>query len=984
MSKKTLNKLVSLLCASFLIAPMIKVQAAKVGEFKNTIPVAERTGFNGKVFTSKPLVVLMDFADYDHKDLDKREEWSINGFKGEECTKEHYNQLFFGEDTYKAANGGDYITVKKFFKEESGDSYNFQGGVAGWYKADHEAKYYGANDPEYWDSDQNNATKLIMEAFQKLLNDPTIDLSQYDVEDKFDYNHNGNYYEPDGIIDTLVVLHAGIGEEHGGGSLGDDAIWPFRAEADWYESSGYKMPEGKDTKGRTWKAKNFITMSQDLPTDLFVHEYGHDLGLPDLYSGGAEPPVSYWSVMGGSYTGPVRGAMPNSYGAFARDDLQKRFNKMGYDMRWQNKKIIDFKDLKPKGIDVVLDQASIKGNNLNNIELNLPQLEKQIVKPFSGKSTYFSGKGDNLSNEMTVELNLNNYNSSKLEFMTWYSIDPEYDFASVQVKEKGSDKWTAIKGNITTDQNPNDETPEDPTDRNPGQGITYDSGNQWIKGEFDLSAYVGKEIELKFKLWTDTNTPEEGIYIDDIKIFGDDKIIFQDDAEGSSKFNLKGFAISNGIEKSDHRYFLEWRNSENGAIDNGLAKFPWKGWEDVKFDPGLVMWYVRDKFMKSNGKSDQNVKSHPGECHVGVVDADQQAVYWTKGEDKGADKGAFQMKDAAFSLRQGSPLDIQWSTGSITKDPSIAANPYFDDSKDYTNKEKTQLGLVLQNYGLKVFVTDESKNRSSAKIHLTRADVNKATYQELSNIKDIKVRDGKILIYTTDEFSEKANVRYVSPDGKQYKDVSLNYVNGVYEGSLDFAKDITEPWKIEFITMEDKEGNAKAFYNVNVNKVFGADLSNGDTVQAPEIEVLAINDGETYDSLENIQFKIYNFEKYTVLLNEKPYNGEAVKEEGDYVFKIMAEGKNGLNTERVINFKIKNVPKESDGEDKNPSGKDNNKPEDNSSNTNNNKPENTSNKASKLVKTGSIINIWTLMTSGAILIAIGSYIYVCTKKKNIE
>ena len=39
---------------------------------------------------------------------------------------------------------------------------------------------------------------------------------------------------------------------------------------------------------------------------MLCHEYGHVMGLPDLYGfSGSYPPVEWWCIMGGSYTGKV-------------------------------------------------------------------------------------------------------------------------------------------------------------------------------------------------------------------------------------------------------------------------------------------------------------------------------------------------------------------------------------------------------------------------------------------------------------------------------------------------------------------------------------------------------------------------------------------------------------------------------------------------------------------------------------------------------
>ncbi len=39
---------------------------------------------------------------------------------------------------------------------------------------------------------------------------------------------DGNFNEPDGLVDHLMIIHAGTGQEAGGGALGDDAVWSHR------------------------------------------------------------------------------------------------------------------------------------------------------------------------------------------------------------------------------------------------------------------------------------------------------------------------------------------------------------------------------------------------------------------------------------------------------------------------------------------------------------------------------------------------------------------------------------------------------------------------------------------------------------------------------------------------------------------------------------------------------------------------------------
>ena len=68
---------------------------------------------------------------------------------------------------------------------------------------------------------------LVKDALKAAV-DSGLDLSQFDQFDQYDVNGDGNQNQPDGLIDHLMIIHAGVGQEAGGGKLGDDAIWSHR------------------------------------------------------------------------------------------------------------------------------------------------------------------------------------------------------------------------------------------------------------------------------------------------------------------------------------------------------------------------------------------------------------------------------------------------------------------------------------------------------------------------------------------------------------------------------------------------------------------------------------------------------------------------------------------------------------------------------------------------------------------------------------
>jgi hypothetical protein len=95
-----------------------------------------------------------------------------------------------------------------------------------------------------------------------------------------------------------------------------------------------------------------------------------------------------------------------------------------------------------------------------------------------------------------------------LRFWTWYNIQNGYDYGYVEVATDPR-SFAAISGSITTDSNPNR--------RNIGNGITGSSHSQWVQATFDLSAYEGQTIWIRFRYNTNGSGNSGGWYLDDIE-----------------------------------------------------------------------------------------------------------------------------------------------------------------------------------------------------------------------------------------------------------------------------------------------------------------------------------------------------------------------------------------------------------------------------------------------------------------------------------
>lgn len=667
----------------------------KLGQSKNTtVPSVQEEAWNGGKRVDRVLVLLIEYPDFPHNSIQPGE----TDMYYKDYSKEHYYDMIFGDKDgyYEGPNGEKFISVKKYYEQQSGGSYAIEGAVAGWYKAKYPAKYYGGNVPDPNGSDAN-ARALVKEALAAAAKDPSIDLRQFDQEDRYDLDGDGNYREPDGLIDHLMIVHSSVGEEAGGGQLGGDAIWSHR----WNLGGVFRIP---DTSADVpyWSgqlaAYDYTIEPADGAAGVFAHEYGHDLGLPDEYDtqySGLGEPIAYWSIMSsGSWAGKIPGTEPTGFSAWAKEFLQATMP----GSNWLTGTMVDFNEITKDGVEVLLDQASTKGTNNDAVRINLPDKETVVTTPASGTYAYFSGRGNNLDQSMSATLDLTKAKQAKLTFKTWYQIEKDWDYASVEVKENGSNQWVTIPGTITTTDNPNGQ--------NPGNGITG-SSNGWVDAQFDLSAYAGKTIELRFHYVTDVYVAEAGWYVDDVQVMADDVAVLKDDVETEPLFTLDGFAKSNGKWYSKHYYLVEWRNHQ--GVDEGLAHIL-RGDQLLSYDPGLVVWYV-DELYDNNWTG-----IHPGDGFLGVVDADQKTLKWSGNMPAST---RYQVHDAAFSLQKGEKFRLELSDSKLL-DNHTSPLPLFDDSNSYENKGAVDAGRNVPNYGLKIRVIGESDDRSAARILLYR------------------------------------------------------------------------------------------------------------------------------------------------------------------------------------------------------------------------------------------------------------------------
>ncbi|MEH7083106.1 immune inhibitor A domain-containing protein [Neobacillus drentensis] len=668
---------------------LLKGKGNKYGQLKgNPDPVQEGTS-PGIKKQGKLLTLVVEFSDLPHNSIKKGE--TDNYY--EDYSIDHFEEMIFGENGVTGPNGENLVSQKQYYEQQSGGTYTVDGQAYGWLKVPGTAAYYGGDKAS---GGHDNVTpggskKLVVDTYAAAIA-AGVPLQDYDLEDPHDLDGDGNFWESDGLVDHLQIIHSGMGQEAGGGKQGNNAIWSHRS-AKLVDPDGL----GKGLPG----FYDYTMMPEDGATGVFAHEYGHDLGLPDeydtVYSGQGEA-NEYWSIMSsGSWAGKIPSAEPTGFSPWAKQYFQSTLGG-----KWTAPAVVNWEDVSTKGTQFLLDQAnSPLGQNNQAIRVNLPGKKTPVNTPASGSFEFWGGQKDEMDTNMVTDVDLTGKASATLTFDAWYDIEEQWDFGFVQVSTDNGATWKSL-GNAHTRS---DVVAEGyPSILTSMPGFTGKS-NGWEPQSFDLSSYAGQKIKLRLRYATDWGTSFVGFFADNIKVVADGKTVLEDGGENTtSPFALNGFTKMDGNKLTNHYYLLEWRNHK--GVDEGLAHIK-RGNSLMSYDGGLVVWYVDDSY------TDNWTGIHPGDGFLGVVDAHLGSSIKLSNGNEAISR--FQVADAAFGLNPTSGLNISYPTYSILF-PSQEAVSLFDDSKSFLNPFMPDAGRNIGNFGLKVRVNGQAKDKSVGSI----------------------------------------------------------------------------------------------------------------------------------------------------------------------------------------------------------------------------------------------------------------------------
>ncbi len=609
----------------------------------------------------------------------------------EDYSPDYFRQLYFGKK-------GE--SLKTYYQKQSSGRYSVDGEVTDWVKVPYnEARYGRSNGYPCAGNVCSNTWALVRDAVNVWVADQlaagrtqaevTADLKSFDQWDRYDYDGDGNFNEPDGYIDHFQIVHSGGDQADGDPYQGEDAVWSHRWYA-YYNQAGQSGPAdnrlGGTQVGDTglWVG-DYTIQPENGGLSVFAHEYGHDLGLPDLYdtTGVGQGGPEFWSLMSQSRLSAKGdegiGTRPGDLGAWEKLQL----GWLDYEVAVAGQKATyalgphEYNSAKAQALAVVLPKKDVTTD---------------LAPPTSGSKTWWSGSGNDLDNTLATSLTLP-ADPATLTFQAQYNIedcgpDP-CDYAYVEVDAGAG--WAAIPGSITH--------------ATEGNGIDGLSGG-WKGASFDLSAYAGKTIGLRFRYLTDGaaigQDPDKaaGLFVDDVVVEAGGTTLLSDGAEvGAGPWTADGFTAVGATTTSSYDNFYLASHRTYTSYDRYLKSGPYNfGWANTRPDwvehfplqDGLLVSYWDTSY------ADNDSGNHPGSGLILPVDAHPKPIYRLDGQPWRVRVANY---DATFGLQKADSFTLHVN-GQANYIRGQAAQPLFDDTKSYWDAATPYASVKVANAGV--------------------------------------------------------------------------------------------------------------------------------------------------------------------------------------------------------------------------------------------------------------------------------------------
>lgn len=505
--------------------------------------------------------------------------------------------------------------------------------------------------------------KIVYDAAS--LADPDLDFNEFDTD-------------KDGVVDFFNLMFAGDGGNGNTSATGINNVWPHKSDLRYYfkdangETGYVSNDQLRNHEGALmwWADASRRTMTSTatgIPVfvrigpynvnpeaavekmSVIAHEYGHSLGLPDFYSMGSRSSMGSWELMGSDHAQFMTVFTRQELGWIVPLEAEDGV----YTLRESKKDTGSITWKRPDGTPYTLTGPGI--HNADALKVSLPKV-KLIDSVPSGTRAWFSGAGNDFGcpgHTLDVFLpELTQYASATaitLRFKSLYEMEWDYDYGFVLVSSDGGNTWTGLaskRGTTISNWNPN----QAECLTRYGNGITGASGETndlantnralgaypeplWVEDEFDLTAYKGQNVLLRFAYYTDPGVAKRGWFIDDIAVTAGTTNIYSsnfENEEGTRLFPTSWARVSSADGLGvDHAYYVEMRDRVSWDLDG-------KDQSDrgaPAWAPGVAILYTDE----SHGYGNVGNDNQPAQT---VVDSQPQPGNMTPNLDDAAYTGS--------------------------------------------------------------------------------------------------------------------------------------------------------------------------------------------------------------------------------------------------------------------------------------------------------------------------------------------------------
>lgn len=626
-----------------------------------------------------------------------------------ERNRAYLQQSLFGRDSRGEPNVG---TLPHYYRQQSSGRYHIDGTVLPTVTLESPRAEYGRplrNSDGSWRNDSKPSRLVGAAIAQAYAANPDYNWQQHDIWDPTDFDGDGNRDEPDGYIDHLVVVYAGKGQSSCQGlyKLGQrftanadesvfasltadqlacaNRIWPHRSSITENLAAGPSLADGQShRRGGVAVAPglwlyDYNMQSEYTDVSTFIHEFGHSLGLPDLYASRTNNSTASWDLMS-STSSP----QPQALSSWSRMMLG-----------WLEPCVVRPPEFGGAISGSLVQQIMNDPNGSGDCAATMVILPPKIrtlalgpLQPAQGQQAAYTGQGNDLQRTLSRGFDLRGIATGQpvtLSFDSWFDIEADWDYLyieaaaagqpfrrllpldrsdgdsrSVMPSQKGHEGdgslpgLTGLSGDLDGDGRVESRADCDPSAERASAEQQIDTSAKrdpcsepvWVSASFDLSDWRGQTVTVRWHYFTDGAAVNDGALIDNIAL---PALNYRETFEAADALAAQhgwhndGYSLSGGDHRLavPHYLLLEQRdpyaqfdsapNYDANLAKPGMLFYPDASQHPLPFSalsinyrPGLLVWYYNGEYLWSQNEPSQN---GPGNGFLLLLDAQPQEFH---------------------------------------------------------------------------------------------------------------------------------------------------------------------------------------------------------------------------------------------------------------------------------------------------------------------------------------------------------------------